>query len=502
MDNDNKVIKMDDNKKQIHQEVMLFLGDELTRLHKAKSNRSYNLEDEYAKTKKNKSPFVALMLTGCLLVILGLAFLMHTVISAKNEEITVSLTEFDDLNLKSLLDTVSSAQTNYDNAVKNKAQIEADMEYKLNEAKSNRDNDIFVVDSMNIGSKKTYNERVAVINKEYDLTVKAIHKEFDEKVLQADKEVQAYKTQLAEFDTAKVESAREQEKARDSERQLRELENKKMAESYEKRIAELESTINDLRKKSTGDIRSAVAEVSKKYQAEIDALDPTLKDRLANKIIDDAKSEKTAEVKDFNAASLLNEKTLNSPKVMKFINNYQQIYDNFKYLDDVVASIPQKNSIPSYVSAARALVNEMGKSYVDTTTDFYYETEHLNAQISQLNLRIAEELKNREEMEKNLKARLEAPYENLLAAARTSAAVISASDLDNIEVYVSPKARYLIDEGGAAAEIRLTKAVKGTLIKNGEDSFYFKVAENKDGTMPEINFEEIVPGTLVKILSK
>ena len=503
MDNDNKV-------NNIHKEVMLFLGDELTRLHQSKSNQIYDLQKEYAKTKKNKSPFVILILVACFIVVIGVAFVMHKVISSHNEEITVSLQEFDDLNLKSLLDTVSSAQTNYDNAVKAKAQLEADMESKLKEAADNRDNDIFVLNSMNIKRKSTYNERLAVINKEYDLAVQAVHKDYDDKISQADKEVQAYKEQLAEFDAAKVESARQQEKALDSERQLRELETKRLTDQYDKRIAELETTIHQIQIKKSDDIRAAVEQVSKKYQAEIDALDPTLRDSFATDIIDDAK-ETSAE--DFDATAFLNEKSVNDEKVLSFAEDYQQLYDNFKYLDDVVASIPQKNSIPNYVSAARILVNDMGKTFISTTVDYYEETEALNNEIEDLNDQVAgleaDLVTQKEEADATLESSLgeqksyyEATLTNLLTIAKTSAIILTATDYENIYVYVSPKARYLITEEGADAEIRLGKGIKGKIFQEDEDSFYFEVAEDKNGEIPEVDFTLVEPGTLVKIIGK
>ena len=72
MDNDNKINgagKNMQNAEQRHKEVLLFLNDELNRLQTVNSANSYDLEKEYAKTKKNKSPFVALILITSLLVV-------------------------------------------------------------------------------------------------------------------------------------------------------------------------------------------------------------------------------------------------------------------------------------------------------------------------------------------------------------------------------------------------------------------------------------------------
>lgn len=502
MDNDNKI---EENNK-IHQEVMLFLGDELSTIHKNTAGQAYNIEKEYEKTKKNKSKFVIIILVSCFIAVFGIAFMMNRIISAKNEEITVSLQEFDGLNLKNLLDTVSSAQTNYDNAVKNKIQVETDLESQLKAAEEARDNDIFVVDSMNLKYKTVYNDKIALINKQYDAKVKLIHEEYDSLLIQAEKQVEEYKKQMTEFDSAKVESARKQQKALDSERQLRELETKKLTSKYETRIADLEKSITDIQRRNTENMRKAVAEVSAQYQKEIDALDPTIRDDYAIDIIDDAKSVKTP---DFNGTQLLIENSVVSDKVMSFVTDYQEIYNNFKYLDDVVASIPQKNSIPHYVSSARILVNDMGEAFIDATVSYYNENTELNNKIKGLNSKIDQmnrdfdkERNDYETKLANQRDYLEESMTALLTVAKSSAMVLEAADYDGIVIFIAPQARYLITEAGADAEIKAGKGIKGKIYRNEDDTFRFEVNPDKEGNLPEINFETITSGTLVKILSK
>lgn len=497
MDNDNKVeIK---NPQEIHDKVMLFLGEELDSLHKSTVDQLYNIDEEYEKTKKNKSPFTIVTLVLCCVFVFGVAFTMTKIISSKNKDIEVSLQEFEDLNLKGLLDTVSNAQSNYDNAVKNKVIVETDLEIRLKNAQDTYDNDVFVLDSMNISNKKTYNSRLDQIKLAYEENVKSIHEEFDPKIVLAEKEIQAYKEQLAEFDAAKVQSAREQEKALDTERKLRDLEEKRLTEKYEKRIAELNDKNTQMQKKHTEDIRASVATVSQKYQAEIDTLDPKLKDEKANAIILD---KELNPVSDVDGNSYAAERNITSEKYTSIVNKYQQLYEDYKYLDKTVASIPQKYSIPKYVKASHQLVNQMGDSFLNATADFYEETVLLNNQMNKLKADFERErMENRAAM-KAQQERYEAGYETMLTLAKTSAAIIYADDYENIKVYVTPKARYLVTEVGADAEIKATKAVKGKIFRNEEDDFYFVVGEDKDGNTLEVDFATIIPGTAIKILSK
>ena len=494
MGNDNKITE-EEKSKQIHKEVMLFLGKELERIHQTSSEQSYDIQKEYAKTKKNHSPFSAHMLVGCFLIVLAIAFLMTKTITSHNEEISVSVAEFDDLNLKNLLNTVGAAQINYENAVKKRATIEGDMVVKIKAAEDTRTNDIFVIDSMTRLTKKKRDELIEEAEKKYSDALAAVHEEYDVQLIQADKEIQEYKQQLAEFDAAKVQAAQEREKALDSERRVREIEQKKIKEQYENRITELNKKLSDTQKQNSEDMRRAVSSVSEQYQAEIALLDPRLNDAKAGSIIQNAASSASS---DFNGAALMTVRGITSQSITSAMNEYQSLYDDYKYLDKAVAALPQKNSIPSYVKASRRLVNQMGATFAETTAKLYKENSELNGKILNLSNELSQSRKDLADQ----KGYFESSYESLMSLAKTSALLEFASDYDHMPVYVAGKARYLIGEDGVDAEFKADKTIKGKILRAEDDSFYFEVASDKDGEKIEVNFESIVPGTPVKILSK
>lgn len=493
MDNDNKVKKNSSEKttEQIHKEVLLFLGDELERIHHSSSGQAYDIEKEYEKTKKNHSPFSALMLTACFLVVIGIAFVITRVINNKNQEISVSLEAFDDLNLQTLLNTVASAQANYDNAVKKRATIEGDMTVKLRSAEDNHENDLFVIETMNIRSKKTRDDKIRQAEIKYREAIAAIHQEYDGQLAQTDKEIEEYKKQLAEFDAAKVQAAKEKEKALDSERKVKELEQKKIKEQYENRISELNKKLSDIQQQTNENMREAVTSVSSQYQAEIAALDPKIEDPAADKIIVNAEGLGAA---DFNASLIES----NSGTVNDAVQKYQNMYNDYKYLDKAISAMPQKNSIPKYVAASRNLVNGMGQTFAEATTSLYTENLSLSNQISSLN----EELEKSRKDIANQRAYYENSYETLMTLAKTNAVLAFAEDYETMPVYVAGKARYLITDEGADAEFKADKTVKGKIFRSEDGTFYFDVAVDKEGNKLPVNFSAITPGTPVKILSK
>lgn len=497
MGNDNKITE-EEKSKQIHKEVMLFLGKELERIHQTSTEQAYDIQKEYAKTRKNHSPFSALMLIGCFLIVLAIAFLITKTISSINNDISVSVAVFDDLNLKNLLNTVGAAQANYENAVKKRATIEGDMAVKLKTAEETRTNDLFVIESMTRLTNKKRAELEAEAEKKYKDAVTAIHDEYEGQLVQADKEIQEYKSQLAEFDAAKVQAAQEKEKALDSERRVKELEQKKIRDQYELRISDLNQKLAETQKRSSEDMRRAVGSVSEQYQAEIALLDPRLNDSKANRIIAETKNSSAV---DFNGAAALNARGITSTQLTGAMNNYQKLYDDYKYLDKALVALPQKNSIPSYVAASRKLVNQMGAAFTNTAVSLYNENAELTGKINSLSGELAES----QNQIKLQQASYEVAYENLLSLAKTNAVLVYATNYENMRVYIAEKARYLITEDGAEAEFKADKTVKGKIFRDQEseeDSFYFVVGNDKNGNRFEVNFEAIVPGTPVKILSK
>ena len=667
MDNDIKINNENETmNEKIHDEVLLFLGEELENIHKSSQGQTYDIEKEYSKTKKNKSPFVTLILVACFTFVIGLSFVMQKIISVQNQEIQVNLQKFDDLNLKNLLNTVSSAQNNYDSAVKTKATIEANMETKLKSAQENYENELFVLETMKL-SKKQYEEQEKTLKQNYNQIVEEIHKEFDESIVQAEKQIQEYKKQLAEFDTAKIEAAREQEKALNSERQIRQLEIEKLTKSYEERISQINDSIVEIREQNNEEMRKTVTEISKKYQDELELLDPLLEDEKADSIIDETKM---YEVENFDGQNSIIAQGIESEKVLDAMVEYQQLYDEYDYLDNAVAAIPQKNSIPEYVKASRSLVNAMGSKFIDTAVAFYDETENLKSEISSLNSEIdyknqeidgkdkviaelnnsiESELKKQqseyeetllylmgiqktnaiilkvedvaeqrtielteEEIQEEIKIRYEtkmAEYEalieeerqifeqnrlqkeemenpqtpenpqaleteqadennpleenegdltqempnqteeengsdsddeqsqqiqenqqeddaqenfeedtedefvpsiqipseeELLEQIRSSipATKTMTVDVTRIKVYVAPQADYLIVEEGAEAELRTAKPIKGKIFKDSNGGYYFEISTDKNGRLPNINYDELKNGLPIKIVAK
>lgn len=525
MDNDNKINK--EEKSTRHEEVLLFLNDELNRLQKdSSSSDSYNLETEYAKTKKNKSPFSVLVLLGAAVLVFLASWGVTAYITKQNGQISVSMEEFDGLNIKNLLDSVSKVQTNYDNAMKNKANIIADKEAAIKKAEEKYNSDLFLIESLNLDDAAEVEKRKNSAKEDYENSVALVEEVYGPKLAVVEAEAEEYKKQLDEYDTAKVEAAKQQEQALDSERRVQELERQKLAKKYEDRIAQLEETMRVERQNNAEQMRKSLSEVSTKYQQEISLLDPVLSDKKASEIkagINSAKPE------DFNANQYLLENEISDETIANGVAAFQKEYDEYNYMRIPMNAIPYKNSIPSYLEATKGLVNKMGQVFQETTTNLNEEKNQLYDNIDQLNEEITglndtiETLHNditimkaSHEQEKILMRRdfeqekaeaidlYSSVYDGMLASAKATAFVFSADSIDSIKIYVIPVTRTVIPETGSNVEIRGTKTVKGVIKPiEGEPGYYkFEPGLDKNGEPLEVDYELITAGLLVKVLAK
>lgn len=500
MDNDIKIKK--NKNTQRHKEVLLFLNDELKNLQVDSKNNTYNLEEEYSKTKKNKSPFTFLVLFISFLIVILVSMIVINNISNNNKEIKVELHVFEDLNLKNLIDSVSKVQNNYDQAVKNKTNIIKEKESKLGELAAEKDMELFVIDSLNLRSKREIDRRKNEILENYNNSVNQIENEYKNKILLVESEILEYSKQLEQFDSNKVESAKEKEQLLNTERQIQKMEMDKLSVDYESRIKNLENMIETERLQYNQNMKDSISEVAEKYQAEIDLLDPVLEDANAKRLIREQK-DTTVEVLNVNNILVKNNISDRDSDLFKNINRFQTDYESHVYLQKPFLAIPYKNSLSEYVQASNKILYDMGKTYENTTSDLIAEVTDLNSQIELL----------KEEHQSQLEAvREQAVMENqaqirvldiLLAKEKNDALVIGAESKDSVMIYVAEENRSSIGEEGLSVEIRASKTIKGSIVPFEEaisGIYLFIPGQNRNGDVIEFEIDEDFLGSYVKLL--
>ena len=521
MGNDNKINQTNE---QRHKEVLLFLNDELNRLQTVNSSNSYDLEREYEKTRKNRSPFVWLLLGISFVVVVLAAWGLTAYINTKNQEITVNLQEFEGLNVKNLLDSVNKVQTNYDNAMKNKTNIISDSDVALRKAEEKRDSELFVIESLNLDDKKEIQKRQDAVIEEYEASVAQINDYYEPQIVLADNELAEYKKQLDEYDTAKLEAARQQEQALDSERRVHKLEMDKLSKEYDARIAALQESYAKERKDNSEQIRRQVSEVSQKYIQQIDQLDPDLTATSAQGIVNTINAKEKLE--SFDSEAFIQENEIEDDTVIIGLTSFQKNYNQYISVQEPFENIPYKKSAPMYIQASKTLVDSMGSVFEETTLKMAGEKQELNTKIGSLEKEVSglnkqiEKIRidsenEKAELKKSLenqfiqeKAQLASDYvglyDGILASAKAAAVVVSAHSKGDIRIYVVPDQRSHITDAGVGAEIKASKTVKGVIkpIANEPGFYRFESALDKAGNPVDFDFDLIAAGQIVKVSAK
>ena len=173
----------------------------------------YNLNDEFAKTKRNRN-FVVLLVVSATIIGFGLfAFLFNNHVETQSNKVSISTQEFDDINLRDLLDKAKV--------------LESDLALRQAELKNLSDN------TADLQVKKEE------LDRKLNTRIQAIQ----QAAAEAEKPIQAaitqLKAELATFDSRKLEVAKKQEVVLNNERRVYDIERERMQTLLENQIAKL-----------------------------------------------------------------------------------------------------------------------------------------------------------------------------------------------------------------------------------------------------------------------
>lgn len=230
MDNEREV------KHLVEKSKMLFLQEIIEDFRRRQSQ--YDLGTEFAKTKKNRTILVPTVV-GVLVLFFALSAVAITwYIEELTSDITVSIDEFADVNLRELLDSARRLEADMESAQRQRVEIirRRDREIDQIEAQAQRDIDLLSARGM---SAQQRSQQASQIRSTAESRTEEIQAEYATEIDELDLEIEALTTQMAQYDARQVEQARESEAQLDSQRQVFELELEAQADEYEQRIEQL-----------------------------------------------------------------------------------------------------------------------------------------------------------------------------------------------------------------------------------------------------------------------
>lgn len=515
MDNDNKV----------KSEVQIFLQTN-EKFYGTERPKMYNLEDEYAKTKKNKSSYVTVLMLICIIVVAGISYGVTKLIEHNNEQITVGIDVFEDLNLKKLLDMVTRTEDSLAQARKEKSTYEIEMQNALNLIDDKLKSDKAYVQKLRLGATKT-KERNAKLESDARKQRREIHAQYDSKIAQSTMLVQDLESQLEKLDGNNVQRAQEQQAAIDSQRQLFELEKEKLISEYENTISTLREKLVTEQKTSLSNQQKAIDDAINEYKEKIDSLDPTVKDKKILSLIQ-KNTEETEKSKETlfgglsNQEEILNQNEITDNAELQTTNTELQTTveqkplsfkealaqtekdtENANTLAQYITTIPFENSMLSITNT----LNDISKRIKTTLTlSAQNEFDNYNQTINELKNQ-NKETESKIELLNSMydyfsKQIQDSEYDGFLIEKASKNSYLGFVKADKLPVKQGQKAQIVLQDNSENIEANLfpvgkfvqvipTDKEKFDLLKNSD-----KIIVVKDEVLPQENVlptEEVLP---------
>ncbi len=202
------------------------------------AQEKYDLEREFAATKKNRRPWVFLTVLATCVVFVGLAWGLVSTYERTNNTIQISSREFDDIAQRDLLDSAKNIEAERDFVTTTLAQLETDRQSALDKTKSDFEDQMVLARTMNLKAEALEKRKVDSEAKR-DRAVAQVNARFEKDAAPVRTSLAEIEGRLAQFNPAQLESARKQEVILNSERKVYDLEKAQFRDAYEAQIKRL-----------------------------------------------------------------------------------------------------------------------------------------------------------------------------------------------------------------------------------------------------------------------
>ncbi|MBO5236435.1 MAG: hypothetical protein J6B32_04930 [Spirochaetaceae bacterium] len=365
MANDNKI-------KLGKAEVKLFLSNEMLPSENDKPIL-YDLEAEYAKSKKAKSFFTIWVLLACIVVVVLLTFAVTKYIEYKNNHLSVGIQVFEDLNLKNLLDVVSRTEESMQEVTKKKIQLEAEKQALVLQAEVKKQGDLELLDSLRLSSSER-KKREQTINQEYEQEIQSISGKYDSQIDFCSLQIEELQVQLSSYDKKNVEMAQQQEAALNSQLQVFQLEKAEMEAQHQEKITDLQNQMATMQQQMVESRNASLNALTVQYESEIEKLDPVLDYPIANQIISDVANFNTMmfDPSQFKL-NISDEATV--AQAQNFLGKIGKDFENFNYIGNLFQSVNWHNSLKDYSKTVINLANSIGIETVNAAIELLQSQE-------------------------------------------------------------------------------------------------------------------------------
>lgn len=268
MDDEREVNQPKDPETQalVERSKMLFLRQVLDEFQARQAQ--YSLEEEFAKTKQNRTLLVPLTVLGIVLLFVGVMIGVTWYIQQSTRDIRIGIEEFEDVNLREILDGAARIQNQLDNARRRLRSTISERDSALDSVREEAERRINLINNEEL-SQEQRSARISSVESDAEAEIGRIREEYAAEIETIQSRIGSLEDEMAQYDSRQLELAREREEVLNNQQRLFEIQMEELRDGFEERIQNL-----------TSNYESRIAELEQ-YQAEFER---TIRRRHANEI--------------------------------------------------------------------------------------------------------------------------------------------------------------------------------------------------------------------------
>ena len=231
----------------------------------------YNSDEEFARTRANRSLRVFFIVLAFVAAAVAATFGITAYIEDQNRKITVDIQEFDDVNLKDLLNVAKKNDNDMALARTALSDMQLELSDKIGTVNVETSSAVEVIATKGLAAAER-DRQAAQVRAQGTAKIAALRASYAPRIQAKEDEIKVIQKKIDEYDQRSLESARKQEEVLNNQQKLFDLEKTKQKNQYEARIAEMRASFDrDMEAQKTAQ-KSVVAAMNAKYNADMAAL--------------------------------------------------------------------------------------------------------------------------------------------------------------------------------------------------------------------------------------
>ncbi len=382
---------MDDEKQvkdlsKVAKEVFLQEADRI----RAEKPKLYDLEEEFARTRANRSLRTVFLILGFIIVAAGVTLFLTLFIQNQNRKVPVDISDFQDVNLKDLLSSAANNENDLDKAKRSLSDVQQELATKSEALSSDIAGQIAVLNAQDMPTSSTA-AAVKKLQAQESAGLEALRTQYAPVLEARQADVAAAQKKVDSSNQTQINAARKQEEVLNNQQHLHDIELAQTKAYYEAKLKDL----SDSHQREIAALKESQARVVK-------AMDDAKKREIAALILtynpvfttDALKALLSSPIDPGISSSfpeLAPQLTAGGYSTANAIAAMRDALQNRAALYARIKSIPYQNSVPSALAHLDFFDRSLVRSYEDITGRLLQQIGADTAQIARLNSTVGQD---------------------------------------------------------------------------------------------------------------